>query len=309
MKQYLDLMKNVLENGTDSTDRTGIGTRKLLGQQMRFDLSEGFPAVTTKRLAWKAMVSELLWFIEGSGDERRLCEILHGTRDASKKTIWTANYEKQAVDLGYTDGNLGPVYGVQWRKWESVKVPDNFTDINVLLNQGYTIEDTTQSDRSVLVKTVDQIQELVDGLKNDPYSRRHILSAWNVGELSEMALPPCHCFSQFFVVDGKLSCHLYQRSGDTFLGIPFNIASYSLLTHMLAQVCGYEVGEFIWTGGDCHIYLNHLDQVQEQLKRTPDTLPVLKIDTSIKDIGAFSMDSFELLDYNPQATIKAPMAV
>lgn len=211
MKQYLDLMKNVLENGTDSTDRTGIGTRKLLGQQMRFDLSEGFPAVTTKRLAWKAMVSELLWFIEGSGDERRLCEILHGTRDESKKTIWTANYDKQAVDLGYTDGNLGPVYGVQWRNWESIKVSSDRHDIDRYIANGYKVLDSTFFSGTVLKKTVDQIQELVNGLKNNPYDRRHILTAWNVGELSEMALPPCHCFSQFFVVDGKLSCHLYQR--------------------------------------------------------------------------------------------------
>lgn len=211
MKQYLELLQKVMTEGTDSTDRTGIGTRKLLGQQMRFDLQDGFPAVTTKRLAWKAMLSELLWFIEGSGDERRLAEILHGTRDYEKRTIWTDNYEKQAKDLGYTDGNLGPVYGVQWRKWDTIKIAHDLQERTFLASHGYMAIDSTAGHNVVMKKTVDQISELVDGLKNNPYDRRHILTAWNVGELSEMALPPCHCFSQFFVVDGKLSCHLYQR--------------------------------------------------------------------------------------------------
>lgn len=200
MRQYLDLLQKVMCEGTDSTDRTGIGTRKLLGQQMRFDLQKGFPAVTTKRLAWRAMVSELIWFLEGSGDERRLAEILHGTRDMDKKTIWTANYEKQAKDLGYSDGNLGPVYGVQWRNWETLKIAFNEADKHRLQGKGYEVIRSTTAYELLMRKKVDQIAVLVEGLKNNPYDRRHILTAWNVGELDEMALPPCHCFSQFFVV-------------------------------------------------------------------------------------------------------------
>lgn len=312
MQQLHDLYKKVLEEGTRSDDRTGTGTIKLIAQQMRFNLQDGFPATTTKRLAWKAMSSELLWFLEGSQDERRLCEILHGTRDESKRTIWTDNYLNQGIALGYTNGNLGPVYGKQWRSWDDTVLvtSTDYTLFDFCTDpvNGYTHVAKSQFN-DVYHRTIDQIAVLIDGLKNDPYGRRHILSAWNVGELDRMALPPCHSFSQFFVVDGKLSCTLYQRSADLFLGVPFNIASYSLLTHMLAQVCGLEVGEFIWNGGDCHIYTNHVDQVKEQLSRTPKELPTLVMDTSITDIDGFSMDSFSLSNYNPDAIIKAPMAV
>ena len=309
MQQLHDLYQKILNEGIESSDRTGTGTIKLIGQQMRFDLKQGFPAVTTKRLAWKAMVSELLWFIEGSHDERRLCEILHGTRDKSKRTIWTDNYLTQGKSLGYTNGELGPVYGKQWREWTDTLLSNNPDEIELLKSNGYSIVDTTFFNGQVLSKSFDQLAILIDGLKNNPYSRRHIMNAWNVSDLDKMALPPCHTLSQYFVVDGKLSCTLYQRSSDLFLGVPFNIASYSLLIHMLAQVCELEVGEFIWNGGDCHIYKNHIEQVKEQLSRTPKELPELWIDTSITDIDNFTMDSFKLLNYNPDSTIKAPMAV
>ena len=310
MQQLHELYKNVLDNGVFSEDRTGTGTYKLIGQTMRFDLQKGFPATTTKRLAWKAMTSELLWFLEGSQDERRLCEILHGTRDEEKRTIWTDNYLNQGVALGYLNGNLGPVYGKQWREWKDVVIlPGIYNEVVKHTDMGYEMVEQTISGMYIMQRTIDQIAVLLDGLKNDPYGRRHILSAWNVGDLDKMALPPCHSFSQFFVVDGKLSCTLYQRSADLFLGVPFNIASYSLLTHMLAQVLGLEVGEFIWMGGDCHIYANHIEQVKEQLSRTPKELPSLWIDSTVTDIDSFTMDSFKLLNYNPDATIKAPMAV
>jgi thymidylate synthase len=310
MQQLHELYQKVLETGTYSEDRTGTGTIKLIGQQMRFDLQLGFPATTTKRLAWKSMSSELLWFLEGSQDERRLCEILYGTRDEDKKTIWTDNYQTQGIALGYQNGNLGPVYGKQWREWEDVVIlPGIYSEVVKHTEMGYNMVERTMSGMYIMKRVIDQISVLIDGLKNNPYGRRHILSAWNVGDLDKMALPPCHSFSQFFVVDGKLSCTLYQRSADLFLGVPFNIASYSLLTHMLAQVCGLEVGEFIWIGGDCHIYSNHVDQVKEQLSRTPKELPTLEIDTSINDIDSFTMNSFSLKNYNPDASIKAPMAV
>lgn len=310
MQQLHDLYKNVLEKGTFSEDRTGTGTYKLIGQTMRFDLQKGFPATTTKRLAWKAMTSELLWFLEGSQDERRLCEILHGTRDEEKRTIWTDNYRNQGVALGYLNGNLGPVYGKQWREWRDVVIlPGIYNEVVKHTEMGYEMVEQTISGMYVMQRHIDQIAVLLDGLKNDPFGRRHILSAWNVGDLDKMALPPCHSFSQFFVVDGKLSCTLYQRSADLFLGVPFNIASYSLLTHMLAQVLGLDVGEFIWMGGDCHIYSNHVEQVKEQLAREPKELPELWLDSTVTDIDSFTMDSFKLLNYNPDATIKAPMAV
>lgn len=311
MYQLHKLYQDILDYGIKSTDRTGVGTIKLIGQQMRFNLQEGFPAVTTKKLAWKAMLSELLWFIEGSQDERRLCEILHGTRDESKRTIWTDNYENQAKALGYSDGNLGPVYGKQWRFWDDYIINENDKSYKDKLKIGYevVVEEPLISGVTVLKRTTDQLQVLIDGLKNDPYGRRHILTAWNVGELDKMALPPCHSFSQFIVTDGKLNCILTQRSADIFLGVSFNIASYSLLTHMLAQICGLEVGEFIWNGGDCHIYNNHIEQVQEQLRREPHELPTLWIDKSITDINDFTMDSFRLDNYNPDAAIKAPMAI
>jgi len=281
MKEYNDALKFILENGVKSEDRTGEGTLSYFGYQMRFDLSKGFPAVTTKKLAWKAMVSELLWFIEGSGDEKRLKEILHGDRNSTKGTIWTANaeanYWKPKAEF---DGDLGRVYGVQWRSWQGAD------------GQVY-----------------DQLKQLINDLKNNPYSRRHILTAWNVAELDKMALPPCHTFSQFYVRNGKLSCQMYQRSADFFLGVPFNIASYSLFTHMLAQVCGLEVGEFVHTFGDAHIYLNHLDAVNEQLQRTPYELPELKMNKEVKDIEKFTMNDFELINYKHHDAIKAPMAV
>ena len=280
MKQYHQALKHILENGKSKTDRTGVGTRSVFGYQMRFNLQEGFPAVTTKKLAWRAVVSELLWFLEGSGDERRLAEILHGTRDSSKKTIWTANAEADYwKSKARFEGDLGRVYGVQWRNWS------NFLAYNF-----------------------DQIQILIDGLKNDPSSRRHIVSAWNPGELDQMALPPCHVLSQFDVTDGHLSCQLYQRSCDMFLGVPFNIASYSLLTHIIARECNLKVGDFIWTGGDCHIYNNHIDAVSEQLSRAPKELPTLFI-TEGKKIADYVVDDFLLDNYNPDPAIKADMAV
>jgi thymidylate synthase len=284
MNIYLESMRKIIREGKNREDRTGVGTRAIFGHQMRFDLSQGFPAVTTKKLAWKACVSELLWFIEGSTDERRLAEILHGTRDPEKKTIWSANAESH----GQTD--LGPVYGKQWRRWETGskhwKTSSEYDDV-----------------------VIDQLQDLIQEIKTNPTSRRLILTAWNPGELDIMALPPCHCFVQFFVEEGRLSCQLYQRSCDMFLGVPFNIASYSLLTHMIAQVCDLDVGEFIWTGGDCHIYLNHLDQVNEQLDRAPRQLPTLWLNPDVKSIDKFTMSDVIIQNYNPMDSIKADMAV
>ena len=276
MKTYLDALHNVLNNGTVREDRTGVGTIGLFGMQQRYDLSAGFPAVTTKKLAFKACLGELLWFLEGSSDERRLAEITHGTRKGVT-TIWTANalspYWKPKAKF---EGDLGRVYGVQWRDFGGV----------------------------------DQVQELVNGIKRDPYGRRHILSAWNPGELDQMALPPCHCFAQFYVsADGKLSCQMYQRSCDMFLGVPFNIASYSLLTHMISQVCGLEAGEFVHVLGDAHIYLNHVEQVKEQLGREPLPLPTLWINPDVKDLFKFTMADFKLENYTSYDSIKAPMAV
>jgi len=282
MKTYLDSLKFVLDNGTVRPDRTSTGTIGVFGMQQRYDLSQSFPAITTKKLAWKAVVSELLWFIEGSGDERRLAEILHGTRDSSKRTIWTDNATSPYWLLKSTfEGDLGRVYGVQWRHW---KTPDG--------------------------TEVDQLAELIHNIKTDPHGRRHILTAWNPGELSSMALPPCHCFAQFYVsADNKLSCQLYQRSCDMFLGVPFNIASYSLLTHMIAQVCGLGVGEFVHVLGDAHVYLNHVDQVNEQLQREPLPAPQLWINPDITDINHFTMKDFALNGYESLASIKAPMAI
>ena len=277
MKTYLDSLKFVLENGSTREDRTGTGTIGVFGMQQRYDLTQGFPAVTTKKLAFKACLGELLWFLEGSRDERRLAEITHGTRSASKKTIWTDNaMSKYWLPNAEFIGDLGRVYGVQWRDFGGV----------------------------------DQVVGLIDGIKKDPYGRRHIITAWNPGQLEEMALPPCHCFAQFYVsADGKLSCQMYQRSCDMFLGVPFNIASYSLLTHMIAQVCGLEAGEFVHVLGDAHIYLNHVEQVKEQLVREPLPLPTLWINPEIKDILKFTMEDFRLDGYNSYASIKAPMAV
>ena len=302
MNQFHQALNHVLKNGKQKTDRTGVGTTSVFGYQMRFDLQLGFPAVTTKKLAWKSVVSELLWFLEGSGDERRLAEILHGTKDPEKKTIWTANAEADYwKPKAKFEGDLGRVYGVQWRRWKTLveRGEGSFKD-----DMGNTFRRTSPTQ----VKEVDQIANLIAGIKNDPSGRRHILSAWNPGELDQMALPPCHVMAQFDVTDGYLSCQLYQRSCDMFLGVPFNIASYSLLTHIIALECGLKVGEFIWTGGDCHIYSNHIDAVQIQLSRTPKDLPTLFI-TVDKKIADYDIDDFVLENYKHDAAIAAPMAV
>ena len=296
MKQYLKDLERIIRYGDDRGDRTGTGTRSIFGTQTRYDLSESFPAMTTKKLAWKAMVSELLWFIEGSGDERRLAEILHGTRSDDKKTIWTANAKASYWKGGTFVGDLGRVYGVQWRSWQTFSPLAHNEGVDGL-------------EIGKLVET-DQLTNVIDSIKNDPFGRRHIMTAWNPGEIQKMALPPCHILAQFNVSsDGRLSCQMYQRSADFFLGVPFNIASYALLTHMIAQVCDLEVGEFVHTIGDAHIYNNHMDQVTEQLNRVPDSAPQLWMDESITDINDFTMDSFKLTDYYPQETITAPMAV
>jgi thymidylate synthase len=302
-QQYLDALKFVLDNGTTKSDRTGTGTISYFGMQQRYDLRRGFPAVTTKKLAWKAVKSELLWFIEGSGDERRLAEILHGTRDASKQTIWTGNAcaDYWTPKANYA-GDLGRVYGVQWRKWRTPvehKAETFKDDFGSQYNrEGY-----------VHFKEVDQLKNLIEGIKKDPHGRRHIISAWNPGELESMALPPCHTFAQFYVADGRLSCQMYQRSCDMFLGVPFNIASYSLLTAMIAQVCDLEVREFVHTLGDAHIYLNHVEQVKEQLTRTQFSTPTLWLNPTIKDIDKFTMADIGLDNYNSHGAIKAEMAV
>jgi thymidylate synthase len=290
MKQYLDTLQYILDNGQDVSDRTGVGTRSVFGYQMRFDLNKGFPAVTTKKLAWKSVVGELLWFLEGSTDERRLAEITFEADRSElndKNTIWTANADNQGVALGYENSDtvkeLGPVYGYQWRNFDGCQQLDG----------------------------VDQIEWLINEIKENPDSRRLILSAWNPNQISQMALPPCHTLAQFRVMNGKLSCQLYQRSADMFLGVPFNIASYSLLTHMLAQICGLEVGEFVWTGGDCHIYQNHFEQVKEQLQRSPTDGPVLKM-PNFKDLNELlttQTNQYILEKYNFMKSIKAPMAV
>jgi thymidylate synthase len=302
-QNYLDALKYVLENGTTKTDRTGTGTISVFGMQQRYDLSKGFPAITTKKLAWKAVVSELLWFIEGSGDEKRLREILHGSKHTEKGTIWTANATAPYwAPRAKFEGDLGRVYGVQWRHWRKLiergvgTFKDDFG--NVFKRTG-----------TVQMKEVDQLKQLIEGIKTDPHGRRHILSAWNPGELDAMALPPCHCFAQFYVADGKLSCQMYQRSCDMFLGVPFNIASYSLLTHLIAQVCNLEVGEFVHVLGDAHIYLNHVEQVNEQLSREPLPVPQLRLNPSITDIDKFTMNDIELVGYNSHGAIAAPMAV
>ena len=290
MKQYLDALQHVLDNGEDVNDRTGVGTRSVFGYQMRFDLTAGFPAVTTKKLAWKSVVGELLWFLEGSTDERRLAEITYAkdrTELVGRNTIWTANADAQGQALGYENNDsvkeLGPVYGYQWRDFDGCEILDG----------------------------VDQIEWLIDEIRTNPDSRRLILSAWNPNQLSQMALPPCHTLAQFRVVNGKLSCQLYQRSADMFLGVPFNIASYSLLTHMLAQICGLEVGDFVWTGGDCHIYSNHMAQVKQQLEREPMVCPQLLMPefSNLAELLNTSVNDYKLLNYNPMDSIKAPMAV
>ena len=293
MRQYLNLLAKVQEMGIYTPDRTGTGTFSIFGTQMRFDLQEGFPLLTTKKMAFKSVVSELLWFLEGSTDERRLAEIHYGkprSELTGKRTIWTDNAENQGRALGYAEGMLGPIYGSQWRDW------------NQSFDGGANLE------REEWVQ-FDQIAKLIEDIKVNPYSRRHILSAWNVSDLHYMALPPCHVLSQFFVRDGKLSCHLYQRSADMFLGVPFNIASYALLTHMIAQCTGLAVGEFIWTGGDCHLYENHVEQAQIQITRETYSLPQLNMHPEKTDIDSFQMSDFELLNYKHQPPLKAPMAI
>lgn len=279
MHQYLTALKQVLEHGTQKGDRTGVGTISTFGMQQRYDLSKSFPAITTKKLAWKACVGELLWMIEGSRDERRLAEITHGTREGVV-TIWTPNalapYWKPKAQF---EGDLGRIYGVQWRQWQGP------------------------------LGSVDQLLNLIAGIKQDPHSRRHIISAWNPGELDDMALPPCHCFAQFYVADGKLSCQMYQRSCDMFLGVPFNLGSYSLLTYMIAHVCDLDVGEFVHVLGDAHIYLNHVVQVNEQLAREPLPAPQLWLNPDIKDITKFTMADIKLIGYTCHPPIKAEMAV
>jgi thymidylate synthase len=281
MEQYLNALRNVIDNGVDKKDRTGVGTKAIFGMQMRFNMDNGFPAITTKKLAWKSVVSELLWFIEGSGDERRLAEILHNTRDNEKKTIWTANaqasYWKPNAKF---EGDLGRVYGIQWRKWKN--------------SEG---------------QEADQLGQAIKQIKENPSSRRIIVNAWNPGDLEKMALPPCHTFFQFFVSDNNLSLQMYQRSCDMFLGVPFNIASYSLLLHMVAQVTNLKAHEFIHTLGDSHIYTNHFDQVKEQLARKPLPLPSLRLNPEINNIDDFKMEDIELMNYEHHPPIKAQMAV
>lgn len=264
MRQYEDLMRHVTENGHFKADRTGTGTRSVFGHQMRFDLSQGFPLVTTKKLHTKSIFIELLWFLQGSSNVGWLQE--HGV------SIWN-EWADEA-------GELGPVYGVQWRSWPT---PDG--------------------------KHIDQIKQVIDQIKQNPDSRRLIVSAWNVADIPTMALPPCHAFFQFYVADGKLSCQLYQRSADIFLGVPFNIASYALLTHMVAQQCDLEVGDFIWTGGDCHLYSNHMDQVALQLSREPYAYPKLHIKRKPASLFDYQYEDFEIINYQHHPHIKAPVAV
>lgn len=264
MKQYTDLLDNILTNGTRKEDRTGTGTLSVFGYQMRFDLSKGFPLLTTKKLHVRSIIHELLWFLSGETNIRYL-------RD-NKVSIWD--------EWADADGNLGPVYGYQWRHWPSADG-----------------------------RYIDQIAALIEGLKKAPDSRRHIVSAWNVGEIDKMALPPCHVMFQFYVANGRLSCQLYQRSADVFLGVPFNIASYALLLQMVAQVTGYQAAEFVLTLGDAHLYLNHLDQARLQLSREPLELPQMLINPVINDIFGFRFDDFELRNYNPHPHIKAEISV
>lgn len=291
MKQYHELLQCILDTGESRDDRTGVGTLSVFGKQLRFDLRQGFPAITTKKLAWKSVVSELLWFLEGSGDERRLSEILHGSRNASHKTIWSGNAEADYwTPKAKFPGDLGRVYGVQWREWKKYK--------------------WSHQSNSHDITRVDQISNLIDGLKSDPNGRRHILSSWNVGELDQMALPPCHVMSQFYVSNGgELSCQLYIRSNDMFLGNPFNVASYALLTHMIAHVCDLGVGELVMAIGDAHIYVDHIEQVKEQLTRESFPLPTLWLNPEIKNIDDFTMTDINLVGYKSHSALKASMAV
>lgn len=264
MDSYLKLLNTIVDEGTKRSDRTNTGTLSIFGYQMRFNLKDGFPLLTTKKVHLRSIIHELLWFLKGDTNIGYLTK--------NKVKIWDEWADEK--------GELGPVYGRQWRSWAA---PNG--------------------------ETIDQISELIEGIKNNPHSRRHIVSAWNVADIQQMALPPCHCLFQFYVADNTLSCQLYQRSADVFLGVPFNIASYSLLTLMVAQVCGLQAGEFIHTFGDTHLYLNHLEQVNLQLSRSTRSLPKIELNPTIKSIFNFTYNDFKLLDYNPYPTIKAPIAV
>lgn len=268
MKQYLELMQRVLDDGTRKEDRTGTGTLSVFGHQMRFDLAQGFPLTTTKKLHLRSIIHELLWFLAGDTNI--------GYLQANKVSIWDEWADK--------NGDLGPVYGHQWRSWPT-------------------------KDHAETGNTIDQISQLIDMIRNHPDSRRLIVSAWNPSDVPDMALPPCHCLFQFYVADGKLSCQLYQRSADIFLGVPFNIASYALLTHMIAQVCDLKVGDFVHTLGDAHLYLNHLDQTKEQLSRAPHALPKLALNPERRSIFDFKFEDFVITDYEAHPNIKAPIAV
>jgi thymidylate synthase len=305
MKQYLELLEDIKANGVKKSDRTGVGTISVFGRQLRFDLSEGFPAMTTKKLFMRGIIHELIWFLKGSTNIKYLVDndvhiwdewpyrhylMEHGkTVPDSNSEEWKKGIKEFTEKVKHDDnfakkwGELGPVYGYQWRSWPA---PDG--------------------------RHIDQIQDVIENIKNHPDSRRMIVSAWNVADVEEMSkagLPPCHLLFQFYVADGKLSCQMYQRSADTFLGVPFNIASYSLLTMMMAQVCGLKPGDFVHTFGDTHLYLNHLEQVDLQLSRKPKKLPTMKINPKVKTIDGFTIDDFELTDYDPDPAIFAPIAV
>jgi len=306
MKQYLDLLSHIMENGANKNDRTGVGTKSVFGYQMRFDLAEGFPLLTTKKVFLKGVIHELIWFLKGDSNIKYLVDngvniwndwpfqkYLNENNLAKKFPKYSTEWQekmKEFVEKIKTDksfankwGDLGPVYGVQWRKWKTWKTADGHF--------------------------VDQVQEVIDTIRHNPDSRRIILSAWNVGDIDKMALPPCHLLFQFYVADGKLSCQLYQRSADTLLGVPFNIASYALLTMMIAQSCGLKPGEFVHTIGDAHIYNFHFAQVKEQLSRQPRKLPTMKINPEVVNIFKFEYSDFTLEDYNPHPPIKAPIAL
>lgn len=298
MKQYLDLLKKIKEDGIVKSDRTGTGTRSIFGYQMRFDLSEGFPLLTTKRVFLKGVIHELLWFLAGDTNIKYLVDngvhiwdndayrfykelcAKQGVEPISMEEFLVAAQQQTPSPIdGYAYGNLNHVYGYQWRSWGK---PDG--------------------------SAIDQIKQVIDTIKNNPDSRRMIVSAWNVADVEDMALPPCHVLFQFYVADGKLSCQLYQRSADTFLGVPFNIASYALLTMMIAQECGLQAGEFVHTLGDTHLYLNHMEQVDEQLSRSPRTLPTMRLNPDVKSVFDFKYEDFTLEGYDPHPTIKAPMS-
>ena len=298
MKQYLDLLKKIKEDGIVKSDRTGTGTRSIFGYQMRFDLSEGFPLLTTKRVFLKGVIHELLWFLAGDTNIKYLVDngvhiwdndayrfykelcAKQGVEPISMEEFLVASQQQTPSPIeGYAYGNLNHVYGYQWRSWGK---PDG--------------------------SAIDQVKQVIDTIKNNPDSRRMIVSAWNVADVEDMALPPCHVLFQFYVADGKLSCQLYQRSADTFLGVPFNIASYALLTMMIAQECGLQAGEFVHTLGDTHLYLNHLEQVDEQLSRSPRTLPTMRLNPDVKSVFDFKYEDFTLEGYDPHPTIKAPMS-